>query len=194
MPRSPVPTALPLHFQLADDVVRLRAITVDETLTVHRACIDPEIARFTLFPQPQHPSETRAWIESEAIRRERAAGIDFGIVPVGGVVVVGAIGLSSIDFNDRRAQIGYWVAAGARRRGFAAAALRLIGRWAFGPPLELVRLELMIDAENTASLRTAQRAGYACDAVLRSYMSAKGRRWDIALHSLIAGDPDSGAP
>jgi RimJ/RimL family protein N-acetyltransferase len=194
MQRSPVPTALPLDFQLADDVVRLRAITAADALTVYRACVDPEIAHFTLFPQPAHPSETRAWIEDEQIRREQAKGIDFGIVPVGGVVVVGAIGLSSIDLNDRRARVGYWVAASARRRGFAAAALRLISRWALGPPLDLIRLELLMDVENVPSIRTAERAGYRRDAILRSYMNAKGRRIDVSLHSMTADDPYPDAP
>jgi [ribosomal protein S5]-alanine N-acetyltransferase len=191
---SRAPTALPLDFQLADDVVRLRALTAADARTVYRACVDAEIARFTLSHQPAHQGETRAWIEAEQTRREHATGVNFGIVPVGGAVVIGAIGLSSIDLDDRRARVDYWIAASARRRGFAAAALRLISRWALGPPLDLVRLELQIDVEDTASVRTAERAGYARDAVLRSYLNARGRRWDIALHSLVADDPDREAP
>ena len=112
------------------------------------------------------------------------------------MAVVGAIGLTEIDLVDRRAEVGYWVARRARRRGFASAALELLSSWALGPPLELGRLGVRPDVDNTASRQTALRAGYEFEAVLRSYMYAKGRRWDLAQYSLIAPerDPSDAAP
>jgi RimJ/RimL family protein N-acetyltransferase len=182
------PTAIPFDFQLANDVVRLRALVADDALAVYRACQDPEIRRFTSFPEAADVHETRAWIESQQTRRVRGEGVDFGIVPVGGVAVVGAIGLAEIELADRRAEIGYWIVRQARRRGFASAALALLSSWALGPPLDLVRLGLHADVANTASRRTALRAGYQFEGVLRSYMYAKGRRWDLAQYSLIASE------
>lgn len=186
--RQPWPTALPLDFQLANDVVRLRALDTTDAQAVYDACRDPEIDRFTVFPQPRHVRETRAWIESQRAIRERGEGIDFGIVPAGGAAVVGAIGLAAIELEYRRAEVGYWIAPQMRRRGLASAALELISDWAMGPPLELVRLEAPIDVENLASRHTAERVGYRLDAVLRSYLRAKDRRWDVAVYSLLRGD------
>jgi RimJ/RimL family protein N-acetyltransferase len=186
------PTAIPLGFQLANEVVRLRALVPGDALAVHRACQDPEITYFTSFREAADVEETRAWIESQQTKRMRGGAIDFGIVPVGGVAVVGAIGLAEIDLVDRRAEVGYWVTRRARRRGFASAALELLSSWAFGPPLELARLGVRPDIEDTASRQTALRAGYEFEAVLRSYTYAKGRRWDLAQYSLIAPECDPG--
>ncbi len=183
---TPAATALALDFQLADDVVRLRGMTAADARVVNRAVVDPEIARFTCFAQPHDVGDTRAWIESQPMLRRCGQAIDFGILPVGGVVLIGSIGISQIEVDDRRAQIGYWIGARSRGRGFATAALRLLSYWAMGPPLSLVRLELAIDAENVGGRRAAEHAGYRPEAVLRSYMSVKGRRWDVALYSLIA--------
>ena len=190
------PTAIPLGFQVANEVVRLRALVAGDALAVHRACQDPEITHFTSFPHAADVQETRAWIESQQTMRLRGQAIDFGIVPVGGLVVVGAIGLTEIDLVDRRAEVGYWVARRARRRGFASAALELLSSWALGPPLELGCLGVSPDVDNTASRQTALRAGYEFEAVLRSYMYAKGRRWDLARYSLIAPEcvPSDAAP
>jgi len=184
--RARAATALPLDFQLADDVVRLRGMTVADARVVNQACADTEIIRFTCFAQPSDMSDTRAWIESQPTLRLRGQALDFAIVPVGGVVMIGSIGISSIELEDRRARIGYWIGPRSRGRGFASAALRLLSSWAIGPPLELARLELVIDAENIASRRVAEHAGYELDGILRSYMRVKGRRWDVALYSLIA--------
>lgn len=190
------PTAIPLDFQLANEVVRLRALVPGDAFAVHRACRDPEIKQFTSFPEASDVPETRAWIESQQTMRLRGEAIDLGIVPVGGVAVVGAIGLTEIDLVDRRAEVGYWVTRRARGRGFASAALQLLSSWALGPPLELGRLGVCPDVDDNASRKTALRAGYEFEGVLRSYMYAKGRRWDLAQYSLIAPerDPSDAAP
>jgi RimJ/RimL family protein N-acetyltransferase len=83
---------------------------------------------------------------------------------------------------------GYWIAERARGRGFASAALALLSEWALGPPLGLARLALHIDIENEVSQRVAINAGFAFEGLLRSYMCVKGRRWDVARYSRLAGE------
>src|SRR5262249_48092027 len=124
--RAPAATALPLDFQLADDVVRLRGMTVADARVVNQACADPEIVRFTCFAPPLAMSDPRAWIESQPTLRRRGQALDFAIVPVGGVVMIGSIGISCIEAEDRRARLGYWIGPRSRGRGFATAALRLL--------------------------------------------------------------------
>jgi len=179
--------ALPLPRDLADDLVALRPFVPQDATTVYEACRDPEIRRFTSFPEAQDVSQTRAWIETQPGMRERGQALDLAIVPIGEPTPVGAVGLTAPAFGHRRAEIGYWIAPGARRRGLATAAVRLLSAWALGPPLSLVRLGLPTDVDNTASRRTAERAGFEFEGVLRSYLYAKGRDWDVAMHSLIAG-------
>jgi RimJ/RimL family protein N-acetyltransferase len=59
--------------------------------------------------------------------------------------------------------------------------------WAI-PALGLARITAEIDVDDTASRRVAQRAGFVPEGVLRSAIEAKGRRWSLAVHSLIAED------
>ena len=183
-----LPTAVPLDFQLADDRVRLRTLVAEDAPVVHKACRDPQIERYTLFEQPARVDQTLAWIESQPELRARGTAIDFGIVPVGGVVPVGACGLMGIELEEDRALAGYWIAQRARGRGFASAALALLSEWALAPPLGLARLGLHIDTENESSQRVAVNAGFQFEGVMRSYMSVKGRRCDVARYSRLAGE------
>jgi RimJ/RimL family protein N-acetyltransferase len=48
---------------------------------------------------------------------------------------------------------------------------------------------LLIDVENVASLRVAQRAGYVHEGVLRSVYLKPGRRIDQAVWSRLPSDP-----
>jgi len=178
--------ALPLPPDLADDLVALRPFVPEDATSVYEACRDPEIRRFTSFPEAQDVSQTRAWIETQPGMRERGEALDLAIVAIGEPTPVGAVGLTALAFVHRRAEIGYWIAPSARRRGIATAAVRLLSVWALGPPLSLVRLSVHADVDNTASGRTAERAGFEFEGVLRSYLCAKGRHWDVAMYSLIA--------
>jgi RimJ/RimL family protein N-acetyltransferase len=99
---------------------------------------------------------------------------------------LGAVGIACLEAEHRRAEAGYWLVPEARGRGLAARALKLLTDWAFGPPLKLVRVGLSIDVGNVASQRTAERAGFAREGVLRSFAEVKGRRWDVAIYSRLA--------
>jgi ribosomal-protein-alanine N-acetyltransferase len=179
-------TDIPLDFELADKVVRLRAPMVEDAPALFEGALDPEVRRFTTFPEAEEVNETIGFIRSESRWRADGSGINFAIRAAGEDRALGMIGLSDFSFPDRRAEIGYWIAPPGRRRGLTVAAVRLLGAWAMGPPLGLVRIELRTDPENAGSRRVAERAGYAYEGILRSYLSAKGRRWDMAQYALVA--------
>jgi RimJ/RimL family protein N-acetyltransferase len=51
---------------------------------------------------------------------------------------------------------------------------------------------LIIDVENQASARVAERCGYRREGVMRSLHLKRGRRIDAALWSRLPSDPHSG--
>jgi RimJ/RimL family protein N-acetyltransferase len=177
---------LPLPEALGDDLVRLRPFQREDAAEVYEACLDPLIVRFTTFPTAQDVDAARGWILSQTGQRERGEALDMAICATANGALLGAVGLAGLDAEHRRAEAGYWLAPGARGHGFAARALALFADWAFGPPLELVRIGLSIDVDNVASQRTAECAGFAREGVLRSFIEAKGRRWDVAIYSRLA--------
>jgi RimJ/RimL family protein N-acetyltransferase len=61
---------------------------------------------------------------------------------------------------------------------------RLLARWVF-ESLPFRRVGLLIDRENAASLRVAERAGFTREGVLRSNTIIKGRRCDMVSYSLL---------
>ena len=178
--------SLPLPKDLGDEVVVLRAFGDDDVRAAFEACIDPLIAQHTMFPTPEHEGQTRAWIVSQPGQRERGESLDLAIARRSDDSLLGAVGVVNWAVEHRRAAAGYWLAPAARGQGFATRALELLTAWAMGPPLGLRRIELMIDVTNEPSQRTAERAGYLREGVLRSYIEMKGRRWDVAMFARVA--------
>ena len=136
-----------------------------------------------------HGYTERDATEFIATREEdRAAGlgISFAVVDSHGKLL-GSIGLMNFDWPERKAEIGYWVAKEARRRGVGTRALVLLSRWAI-EQLGLERIELTASPRNSASLALARRAGFTREGTLRRFRYRHGEREDLVMYSLLPED------
>jgi RimJ/RimL family protein N-acetyltransferase len=142
--------------ELRDGVVTLRAHRDADADAVVAAVADPQILRWLPnIPRDYRPADYHVW--TAEVRRSIAEGRALNLLiedPAGRVV--GSIGVNDID---ARPHIGYWLAAGARGRGYAARALRLLRDWAHAE-LALEPVEVLVHPENLPSRRVAQAAGF----------------------------------
>jgi [ribosomal protein S5]-alanine N-acetyltransferase len=66
-------------------------------------------------------------------------------------------------------------------------AVRLLSRWVFDN-LPIERIQITVQPDNSACREVAERAGYAFEGILRSYIEIKGRPRDAAMYSLLRAD------
>lgn len=185
MPAIPLPEPA-----LADGVIRLRPPELADVPAIAEACQDPLIQRFTFVPPNYTQAHARDWVGSAPLARERGEALSLVIAPDAGDEVLGTVALLRPDWRHRTAEVGYWVAPAARAHGAATRAVRLLAPWALRT-LRLQRIACEVDVDNEASQRVAQRAGFVREGVLRSAIEAKGRRWSLVVHSLLAQDLDA---
>lgn len=145
---------------LGDGVVTLRGFESADVDRLVEICQDPEIPRWTLVPSPYGEQEARDHRARVAAGLAGGTQASFAIVDAADGTLLGSAGLVAIDRARGGAEIGYWLGAPARGRGFASRAVRLLAEWAFGP-LGLARLEIHVDKHNLASQAVATRAGFA---------------------------------
>jgi RimJ/RimL family protein N-acetyltransferase len=102
--------------------------------------------------------------------------------------LVGSVSLHKIDPDQGDAEIGYWIAPWARRRGHAARSVVAASRFGFAD-LGLRRLYLYHAVENPGSCAVARAAGFRHEGTLRqSYRYVDGRYHDEHLHALLSGE------
>jgi RimJ/RimL family protein N-acetyltransferase len=147
---------------------------------------DPEVLRYTRIEEPPPEGFARSWIAAyEAGRRD---GSREGFAAVDGDGRFLGLGLApEIDRKAGELELGYIVAAHARGRGVGSEILRLLTRWAF-EDVDAQRVYLIIDVENPASARVAERCGYRLEGIMRSIHVKQGRRSDAGLWSRLPGD------
>jgi RimJ/RimL family protein N-acetyltransferase len=154
------------------------------------ACQDPEIARWTRVPWPYGESDARQYLLQRFDALHSGTAAPFAIVEARqDGRLLGSISLISLHWAHRRGEVGYWLAREARGQGHATQAVRLICRWG-AAALGLERIDLLAATGNAASQRVAERAGFTCEGVLRSYMEGKEGRQDMVAFGLLAGDSE----
>jgi RimJ/RimL family protein N-acetyltransferase len=173
---------------LTDGVVTLRQWQPgDENALVDAIDGDPEITQWLeLIPQPYGETEAHAWIAAATKMWADGSASPFAVLAAG--EVVGGCGISWFDREHGVGDIGYWMRADMRGRGFVTRAVKIAARWAFDCGCE--RLQLRADTENADSLRVAERAGFTHEGVQRSarYNPRLGRRMNFAVFSLLPGE------
>jgi RimJ/RimL family protein N-acetyltransferase len=150
------------------------------------ACQDPEIVRWTRVPAPYGEADARGYLLARYDATFAGLSAPFSIVATDGGQLLGSISLMRFAWEHRRGEVGYWLAADARGRGHATRAVRLICEWGFAQ-LGLERIDLLAATGNRASQTVAERAGFAREAVLRSYMMGTYERQDMVAFGLLKG-------
>lgn len=98
---------------------------------------------------------------------------------------VGAIGyVPGIDVERYSAEIGYWLGESYWGRGITTEALLLVTDYVF-TRANLLRLFALPFADNTASTRVLEKAGYVREAILRSSSVKYGQPRDQALYARV---------
>jgi len=173
---------------LAGGAVLLRPWGEADVPGIVLAFSDQVMQRFSWRTAPYTETEARGFFAEQEEARLRGEGLSFALVePLDQDVVLGAVSLSEVRLDQGCAAVGYWLAPGARGRGVATHAVRLLAGWAFAE-LGLARLELTCGPDNEASQRVAERCGFSREGLLRSHVPFKGARRDSVIYSLLPGE------
>ncbi len=164
---------------------------IPEILIAHED--DPQLHLRLGLQRPPSGAELGRHSETEEASRLAGDAVRFTILEPGSDVCRGQLDVHRVDWGDRRAEAGIWVAPQVRGRGLAPAALRLAGAWLFDQ-CGLARLELLTQPDNRAMIAAAHRAGLTEEGVLHAYLRERSRRLDVAVLSLLPADLVSDGP
>ncbi len=179
MPPIPLPDPL-----LDDGRVRLRALEEADVSWVARESRDPQVARFTTVPPDNSEADVRDFLAAQPGWRAAGEQVHLLVVEAGTGQRVGVIGLHHLDWHHRTAEVGYWTARDARRRGLTTAAVRLLTDWAF-TSLDIERVELRPEPENIGSRALAERLGFRCEGTLRAALRLPEGRRDVLVYGVL---------
>ncbi len=171
----------------------LRPPALDDVDAIAAACRDTAIQRYVPVPVPYAREDAISYVSGFcADGWASGARLTWAVLAGGGLV--GTVGLHAIA--DDAAEIGYWLAPGARGRGFMREAAAAVVDHGFDAAagLGLVRIGWRAYAGNTGYAAVARALGFRFEGIAR--LGARGRdgREDDWLAGLLATDDRTPPP
>ena len=151
------------------------------------ACQDADVQRWTTVPSPYTEADARHYVEVLSPQGwQDGTTASFAVLDATTARLLGSMALMGIA--EGSAEVGYWTAPEARRKGVTAEALGAVCRWGFGA-LGLQRVLWRARVDNLGSRAVAESAGFVVEGLQRAgLVEPDGTRADAWTGSLLATD------
>jgi RimJ/RimL family protein N-acetyltransferase len=153
---------------LADDRITLRPYEMRDVDAIVDGFGDASVTRWFPVPLPFDRAQAAAYVRDCRNGWRHGVQATFAVIERSSGSLVGGVDVDEIDHGGGTGDVGYWIAAGARGNGYAAAAVELVSTWALAD-VGLQRLTLLAEPENAASIAVAERAGFRRDVLLEAH-------------------------
>ncbi|MCT2225115.1 GNAT family N-acetyltransferase [Microbacterium paraoxydans] len=165
----------------------LHAPTEADVDAITEACQDPEIARWTTVSSPYFRQDAEDFVALVEQWWEDGSQTVWGVYADD--VLVGMVGLHHIGEHPAggHAELGYWVVADARGRGYLVEAARAVLDWGFAE-LGLARIRWQAVVGNVPSARAARALGFRFEGTMRQGLTSQRGRDDGWLAGLLRED------
>ena len=161
--------------ELKDGGLLLRPIAPTDAGTIVAGLNDPEVVRFMpAIPTSYTPDDARRWVDRCEEVWRRGTSFPFAITDSDAGALLGSIEVTGAG------TVGYWIAAHARGRGLATAALTLVCGWRNERPLRLTS-----HPDNLASQRVAEKAGFRRVGTIHDHPSFRDGTTPAVLFELV---------
>jgi RimJ/RimL family protein N-acetyltransferase len=143
-----------------------------------------------------HPGLTREEIAADTVeliqQSERREAYVFAVLDLPSRAFAGLTGINRIHWQDRYANLWYWIRSSRTGQGLAALAARQTASYGF-QALDLQRIEVVVACGNPRSRRVALKLGAIEEGLARNRCRHHGSQSDAFMFSLIPSDLGGGA-
>jgi RimJ/RimL family protein N-acetyltransferase len=144
---------------------------------------DPQLAADWGIDEEMTEELAERWLSDHAEMWANGEGRHLAIVD--GETFLGGINFHRFEPMHRRAEVGFWLAPWARRRGVGSGAVRAACAWAF-EHWDLVRIEMTTLPDNQAAIGMAEKVGFEREGLMRQRNFERGKQVDIVMMGLIS--------
>ena len=164
--------------------VTLRWISEGDVDAFYAIYSNPEVMRYWSTPPLANREAAVNLINKIQEDWQRRVILKWGIARRTDDQLIGSVTLFNLDFNHRRAEIGYALGRAHWGKGYMNEALMALLKYAF-EVLDLHRIEADVDPRNAASIKTLERLGFQREEYLRERWQTYGEIQDAFFYGLL---------
>ena len=179
-----------LSNSVTDGIITLRPFQAREASELFAAVREslPALKPWMSWAHDQYSmQEAQDFVAITRARWQENTLFAFAIVEAKNGSFLGGCSLSHLHPIYHFCNVGYWVRSSRRGEGIAGRAAKLATRFGF-ENAGLIRAEIVIANENTASMRVAEKIGAHYEGVLLNRMVVGKSIYDAHMYSLLPSD------
>ena len=168
-------------------LMTLRKPEERDIVSIYAGVKDPLIPKFTRIPSNYQMANAEYYVRERCpngftMRTELQLVLEYD------GEFAGALSFHTLDLEEEKAEIGYWITASMRGKGIATAATKLLTNYGF-ETVGFHRIEALVVESNNASLKVLAHAGYEQEGVLRDKcLQDDGSRENMVMFAAIRTD------
>jgi RimJ/RimL family protein N-acetyltransferase len=178
------PTEVPT---LQYGLITLRKPEERDIVPLFEGVQDPLIPKFTRIPANYQMANAEHFIRERSpngftMRTELQLVLEYD------GKFAGALSFHTLDLEEAKAEIGYWLTADMRGKGIATNAIKLLTEFGF-ESIGFHRIEALVVESNMPSLKALAKAGYEQEGILRDKSCCgDGSRENMIIFAAIRTD------
>jgi len=173
-------------FKLVGERIILRLLKISDARDIYLNIQDKKIAENILrIPWPYRLKDAQDFIKKTQKSFQKRTAFTFGIELKNKKEVIGCITLDNVNFEHKKAEIGYWLGSKYRGQGITTEAGKLLLNFAF-KKLKLHRIYGCAFGDNPASQKVFKKLGFKKEGFCRQANWRFGRWRDDILYGLLS--------
>ena len=162
----------------------IRLISDDDVDAMFEVFSDAEVMRYWSTPPLANRAGAVELVNEIHESFARQVMLKWGVARRPDNYLIGTTTLYNLDFDNRRAEVGYALGRTHWGQGYMHEALQALLAFAF-ETLDLRRLEADVDPRNRASIQTLERLGFQREGFLRERWEVGGEIQDALFYGLL---------
>ncbi len=173
---------------LTGTLIKLRIHKASDADAIYKHIRDKEIQKYTLnIPFPYTKANAVDFIKQATKNRKLKSAYEFAITNLDNDEVIGGISLMNLDWKNKNAELGYWLAKKYRNKGYITEAIKLILEFAF-KELKLNRISARLWEKNLASIKVLKKNKFKKEGLLREMVLKAGEWQNDLVYAVVRKD------
>ena len=164
--------------------MRLRWLTEADVDALYRIFSHPQVVRYWGAPALADRDAAAALLAEIQENFRKRTSMKWGVAELETDQIIGTVTLFNLNFDHKRAEIGYGLDYTYWRKGYVTEALDALLWYAF-EVLQLHRLEADVDPRNVGSIRTLEKMGFQREGLMRERWQVNGEIQDALFYGLL---------
>jgi RimJ/RimL family protein N-acetyltransferase len=165
--------------------VKLRKLVISDAEFISKNARDKGITKYSyVMPSPFNLRGAKKFIKKTQQEMRKKKAYEFGIELRKTKESIGTINLVSINYKNKNAEMGIWLAKKYWGQGLAREALNLIIQFGF-KNLELKRIQARVLHKNNQTQELLKKVGFKLEGRLRRKTHFKNKWYDDLIYGIL---------